>query len=87
MERAALNELAAGLPVVTAWQQPSPAWQFWRGRITETVSFGCPHCRHWSEVPETALGSVHPCATCGGKVRLNGFVTKGDWRKIATTWQ
>ncbi len=50
------------------------------------LTFGCPHCRVWSEVPASSLGTDLPCPNCGKAVRLNPFVIEADWRPVAAAW-
>jgi WD40 repeat protein len=56
-------------------------------RKPDSLAFGCPTCRTWSEISETTLGSEIPCPTCGKPVRLNSFTIQGDWHPIAEAWE
>ena len=68
-----LENVEHGPPVVTAWRRPADA----------PPAFGCLHCRVWSEVPASALGTELPCPHCGRPVKLNPFVIEADWRPVA----
>jgi hypothetical protein len=85
--------------VVTAWQsfpqllipEPKPVldkhwWQFWKRTVKPATAFGCPHCRRWSQIPQSALGSEIPCPRCNKPVRLNPFTIEGDWREVEKAW-
>lgn len=72
-----LENVAPGPLIVTAW----------RRRESHRLAFGCLHCRTWSEVPVTALGTELDCPNCGQPVRLNPFVIEADWRQVAEAWQ
>ena len=66
-----------GPTIVNAWHDP----------VGGDLVFGCPQCRIWSEIPQSALGSEIPCPNCGKSVKLNPFTIRGDWRPIAEAWQ
>lgn len=68
-----LENVSLGPPVVTAWQNA-------------TYAFGCPFCRVWSRVPNSALSTELPCPSCGKTVKLNPFTIHADWRPIARAW-
>ncbi|MBN2408160.1 MAG: hypothetical protein JXE07_00360 [Candidatus Aminicenantes bacterium] len=68
-----LENVISGPPIVTAWRHPK-------------LAFGCPLCRSWSEIPETALGAAIQCPVCAADIRLNSFTIDGDWRPIAAAW-
>ena len=53
----------------------------------DTTAFGCLHCRVWSEVPASALGTEMRCPNCGKAVKLNPFVIEAGWRPIAAAWR
>ena len=72
-----LENVTPGLPICTAWHSPDD----------DTPAFGCLHCRVWSEVPASALGTELPCPHCGKAVQLNPFVIEADWRPIAAAWR
>jgi hypothetical protein len=67
-------------PILTAWRSSS------RLSLGKSASFGCSHCRRWSKVPETALGTEIPCPHCGKPAKLNPFTIEGDWRPISKAW-
>jgi WD40 repeat protein len=71
-----LENVEFGPPILTAW----------RAAEDGAHAFGCLHCREWSEVPETALGTELPCPSCGQAVKLNPFVIEADWRPVAEAW-
>ncbi len=62
-------------PISTAWDSDG------------ALAFACPHCRTWSEIQKSALGTEIPCPNCGKSVRLNPFTIQGDWKPIAEAWQ
>jgi len=71
--------------VVTAWdfnRRRGLTW--WKADVD--YHFGCSHCRSWSEVPASELGSVIHCPRCRGIVKLNPFTVNADWRPIAKAW-
>lgn len=70
------ENMVPGPPICTAWHS----------RADVNHAFGCPHCRSWSEVPESALGREVPCPRCGKHVKLNPFTIDADWRPIAEAW-
>jgi hypothetical protein len=72
-----LEHLVPGPSVTVAWRVPRRS----------SVAFGCTHCRTWSEVPTSALGTELPCPHCGQPVKLNPFVIETDWRPVAAAWQ
>jgi hypothetical protein len=72
-----LENVAPGPPIVTAWRSPADTGYM----------FGCLHCRIWSEVSDSALGTEVPCPRCGKAVQLNPFVIKADWRPVASAWR
>jgi WD40 repeat protein len=72
-------------PVITAWRSPKPApSQSWS---ENSIDFGCPHCRTWAEVSESALDTEIACPHCGRQVRLNPFVIDADWHPVAAAWK
>ena len=71
-----LENVEYGPAIVTAWCWPAGG----------PPAFGCLHCRVWSKVPETALGTELPCPNCGRPVKLNPFVLEADWRPVAAAW-
>jgi len=68
-----LENVVSGPPLVTAWRH-------------QELAFGCPLCRSWSEIPETALGTSIHCSACGAGIKLNFFTIACDWRPIAAAW-
>jgi WD40 repeat protein len=72
-----LENVTPGPPVVTVWQSPADTGYM----------FGCPHCRMWSEVSDSALGTEVPCPHCRKAVKLNPFVVNADWRTVASAWR
>jgi len=76
-----LQNVALGSVVVTAWEYNPHRWIAWK-----RLHFGCPLCRVWSEVPKSALGTEISCPHCAGRIRLNPFTIKADWRPIAEMW-
>jgi WD40 repeat protein len=81
----AVTNLEPGAPLATPWIAPeelddevSPS--------TARAHVGCPRCRTWFAVPDTALGSECPCARCRGLVKLTSFALLGDWAPIAEAW-
>ena len=74
--RSQLVCLEYGSIIVTAWRASSSGF----------LSFGCPYCRTWSGIPESALGSEIPCPNCGKPVKINSFTIQGDWHPIAKAW-
>jgi hypothetical protein len=70
-----LEWVEPGPPHVTAWR-----WQ-------DTPALPCPHCRRWSEIPESALDTELPCPKCGAPLKLNPFAIQADWRPVARAWQ
>ncbi len=64
-------------PIVTAWIAPSDG----------AVAVGCPACRQWYEIEASGLGKELPCPLCGCKVKLNIFMIKADWRRVAAAWR
>ena len=81
-----LENVALGSPILTAWLAPQRR-RFWQRTGRYRVGLGCPLCRAWSTVPESALGTELPCPNCGKMVKLNPFVIKGDWRPVAAAWR
>jgi WD40 repeat protein len=73
----ALEKVEAGPPILTPWCSP----------LDRTFAFGCPLCRAWSEVPDSALGAELPCPHCGNPVKLNPFTIEADWRPVAEAWR
>ena len=75
-----LENVTPGAPVLTAWRSRS---------LGSCVAFGCPHCRTWSEVPASALGTELPCPQCRKPVKLNphDVVIEADWRPVAAAWR
>ncbi|MEI6501392.1 MAG: hypothetical protein WCP21_10260, partial [Armatimonadota bacterium] len=55
--------------------------------VDDSHAFLCLHCRVWSEVPASAVGTELPCPHCGKAVQLNPFVIEADWRPIAAAWR
>ncbi len=87
-----LQNVTPGPLIVTAWLAPRidasiPWWRVWRRRNGLRPAFGCLHCRVWSEVPSSALGTELPCPHCGKAVKLNPFTIEADWRPIAAAWR
>jgi WD40 repeat protein len=72
-----LENITPGLPIVTAFSSPPDGQK----------AFGCPHCRAWSNVPQSGLGIQIPCPVCGKTVRLNPFTINADWRPIEKAWR
>jgi WD40 repeat protein len=68
-----LDNVESSPPVITAWTHPE-------------LALGCPLCRNWSGIPETALGSVIGCPVCRSDLRLNSIALAADWRPIAAAW-
>jgi WD40 repeat protein len=58
----------------------------WHSDVDGTYAFGCPFCRKWSEVPESALGTEIDCPKCSERVKLNPFTIDADWRPVAKGW-
>jgi WD40 repeat protein len=78
-----LENVTPAPPVLTAWYFSS--WLlFWK---RTSFAFGCSHCRTWSEIPKSALGTEIACPHCGKPVRLNPFTIQGDWRPVAKAWK
>jgi WD40 repeat protein len=69
-----MEGVTPGPPYVTAWR--------WQGSLT----LGCPGCRQWSGIPETALGTEFPCPACGQPLKLNAFTINADWRPVSLAW-
>ncbi len=82
-----LENVLPGPSVVTAWRAPAAPLQRLVRRSAGSLAFGCPHCRTWSEIPESALGTELPCPHCGKVIRLNPFVIEADWRQVAAAWR
>jgi WD40 repeat protein len=74
--------LGSGPIIVTAWRF-APRFLFLK---PASLALGCPYCRTWSEIPESALDSEILCPNCGKPVKLNPFTIEGDWRRIAKAW-
>jgi WD40 repeat protein len=72
--------------VVTAWEY-NPQSSFSLQQEKQSLHFGCPLCRVWSEVAASALGAVIPCPHCGESIKLNPFAINADWRPIAAAWK
>lgn len=70
-----LENVSPGASIITAWDNG------------EARAFGCPACRTWSEVPESALGTELPCPQCGRVIMLNPFAIDADWRPVAKAWR
>jgi len=72
--------------VVTPWRR---RWENWLGRCKEdkTLHLGCPACRAWLEVPDTAAGTETVCPTCGQRLKLTSSTVGSDWRLVARAWQ
>ena len=81
-----LEGVTPGPAVVTAWRAPQGRMQHILRSTTGLPALGCPACRTWSEVPESALGTEIACPHCGEQVRLNPFVIEADWRPVAKAW-
>jgi tricorn protease-like protein len=85
--RSTLQQIARG-PAV-------PRWQFWNRQpvleageaVVSPLAFGCLHCRTWSHISESALGTELPCPHCGTVVRLNPFAVEADWQPVAAAWK
>ena len=73
-----LENVISDPTIVTAWV---------RRKRDSSIAFGCPHCRTWSEIPESALGNEIPCPRCGKHLKLNSFTINADWRPIAKAWR
>ena len=71
-----LENVACGPPILAAWRSP----------LDDTLAFGCLHCRVWSEVPKSPIGTELPCPHCGQPVKLNPFAIEADWRPVAEAW-
>ncbi len=97
-----LEGITPGPAVVMAWRERvsitrsvAPRWRFWRrpsailteAAILPSLAFGCLHCRTWSEIPESAMGTELPCPHCGKPAKLNPFVIEADWRPVAAAWK
>ncbi|HCU38135.1 MAG TPA: hypothetical protein DGT21_22685, partial [Armatimonadetes bacterium] len=72
-----VENVTPGPLIITAWVASGDS----------TPTFGCLHCRVWSEVSETDLGTERPCPNCGKTVKLNEVVIEADWRPVAAAWQ
>jgi len=59
----------------------------WRSKGAIVLALGCPHCRKWSEILESALGTELPCPQCGQPLKLNPFTLNADWRPVARAWR
>jgi WD40 repeat protein len=68
------ENIVSDASIVTAWDSD------------KVLDFGCPHCRSWSEILKSALGTELPCPNCGKHIKLNSFTIKGDWHSIAKAW-
>jgi WD40 repeat protein len=69
-----MEGVTPGPPYVTAWR--------WQGSLT----LGCPGCRQWSGIPETALGTEFPCPACSQPLKLNPFTINADWSPVSLAW-
>ncbi|MBI3922437.1 MAG: hypothetical protein HY318_13530 [Armatimonadetes bacterium] len=65
----------------TAWSRSSSV-----SSASATAGRGSLHCRVWSEVAPSVLGTELSCPNCGRPVHLNTFVVEADWRPIAAAW-
>lgn len=79
-----LENFRIGPPLLTAWGHLDKL-AFWRK--DRRTSFGCPFCRNWSQVPDSALGTDLSCPNCGKHVRLNPFTIDAGWRPVADAWK
>jgi len=70
-----LEGVSFGPILVTAWRGP------------DTLALGCPLCRRWSAIPESALGTELPCPQCGAPLKVNPVVIAADWRPVARAWE
>ncbi len=70
-----LENMVSGPSVITAW------------RTLQNAAFGCPLCRTWSEIPDSALGTEIPCPHCSKPIKLNPFIINADWRPVAKAWR
>ena len=73
-----LENVTLSAPVITTWRNVPNGLR---------VAFGCPHCRTWSEVPASALGTELSCPECNKPVKLNPFVIEADWRPVVAAWR
>ncbi len=80
-----LQNFSFGPALVTPWQHIPHRWIPSR-KAEKGLHFGCPLCRMWSEIPESALSAVVSCPHCGERVQLNPFSINADWRPIAEAW-
>jgi WD40 repeat protein len=74
-------DAALGAPIITPWKNLSPKWIFWNRK--ESMAFGCPFCKVWSPISESALGAYLPCPACGETVRFTSFTIEANWRPMA----
>ncbi|KPJ64556.1 hypothetical protein AMJ44_12620 [candidate division WOR-1 bacterium DG_54_3] len=83
-----IENIKLGPAIATAWQQPERRGvQFWKHSDKKLLSFGCPFCRKWPEVLETAVGGELPCPNCGEMIKLNPFTINANWRPISKAWR
>jgi len=71
------ENIPIGPPILTPWHSP----------LDQTYAFGCTHCRNWSEINKSDLGTELNCPKCGKRVKLNPFTINADWRPIAKAWK
>jgi len=95
-----LENVTPGPPILTAWHSLEQAnyllglfkrtmtrlIKAWHSREQGDYAFGCTHCRTWSEISVSALGTELPCPHCGKTVKLNPFTVEADWRPVAAAW-
>jgi len=72
--------------IVTAWKVPASWWTFWRRLGGRRLAVGCPACRAWSMVRESALGAESPCPRCRQPLKLSRTVVTADWHPVAAAW-
>jgi hypothetical protein len=70
-------KLEIGPIIVTPWVSPADG----------SHAIGCPLCREWSEVEPEAVGKEMGCPQCAGRLKLNPFTLKADWRPVAKAWK
>jgi NACHT domain- and WD repeat-containing protein len=86
-----LENVIPGPTIVTAWRFSKRSFG-WKKSVTINrqlglLAFGCPLCRSWSEIPQSALGSVIPCPNCKKALKFNSFTIQGDWKPVAKAWK
>jgi hypothetical protein len=83
-----IENIKLGPAITTAWQQRECyGLKFWKHFVKELLSFGCPICRKWPKVSETAVGCELPCPNCGEMIKLNPFIINANWRPISKAWR